>query len=442
MPRAPSASARFLDRPDGRIAYDDSGAGPLVIMAPGFGDTKEEYRFLAPKLVAAGYRAVAMDLRGHGQSSTGWDDHTCAAMGRDMLALIEHLDAGPADLSARRFRRARPHGRRPKSPAAIAGLVLIGPFARNVPIAWWKAALFKTIMHTMFTGPWAPAAWGAYYASLYPSAKPADFDAYKSALVANLKEPGRMAALQAMMRVDRSDVEPRLGDVRAPTLVVMGSKDPDFDSPAAEAANTGRTAPRQRRHDRRRRTLSPRRDAREDGAGHRRLPRRHGETLMPRAGLTTDAVLDAASDLADKEGLANVTLAALAARFGVRPPSLYKHVDGLDAIHRGLAVRGLREAVARCQRATVGKARDEALFAFAHAYWQFARERPGLYAASVRAAKPGENDIAAAGEALIGIVLSVLAGYGVTGDDALHATRGCAPSSTASSRSTPWAASG
>jgi AcrR family transcriptional regulator len=145
---------------------------------------------------------------------------------------------------------------------------------------------------------------------------------------------------------------------------------------------------------------------------------------MPRAGLTTDAVLDAASDLADKEGLANVTLAALATRLGVRPPSLYKHVDSLDAIHRGLAVRGLREATARCQRATVGKARDEALFAFAHAYWQFARDKPGLYAASVRAAKPGENDIAAAGEALIGIVLSVLAGYGVTGDDALHATRG------------------
>ena len=232
---APRASARFLDRPDGRIAYDDSGSGPLVIMAPGFGDTKEEYRFLAPKLVAAGYRAVAMDLRGHGKSSTGWDDHTCAAMGRDMLALIEHLDAGPAIVIGTSISAGSAAWAAAESPAAIAGLVLIGPFARNVPIAWWKAALFKTIMHTMFTGPWAPAAWGAYYASLYPSAKPTDFDAYKSALVANLKEPGRMAALQAMMRVDRSDVEPRLGDVRAPTLVVMGSKDPDFDSPAAEA---------------------------------------------------------------------------------------------------------------------------------------------------------------------------------------------------------------
>ena len=145
---------------------------------------------------------------------------------------------------------------------------------------------------------------------------------------------------------------------------------------------------------------------------------------MPRAGLTPDAVLDAAAKIADADGLPAVTLARLAADLGVRPPSLYKHVDGLDAIHRGLALRGLAEATARCQRATIGKARDAALFAFAHAYWQFARARPGLYAASVRAARPGENDIAAAGDALIGIVLAVLAGYDVTGDDALHATRG------------------
>lgn len=145
---------------------------------------------------------------------------------------------------------------------------------------------------------------------------------------------------------------------------------------------------------------------------------------MPRAGLTPDAVLDAAARIADADGMPAVTLARLAAELGVRPPSLYKHLDGLDAIHHGLALRALREANARCQRATIGKAREEALFAFAHAYWQFARERPGLYAASVRAAKPGENDIATAGEALIGIVLAVLAGYGVKGDDALHATRG------------------
>ena len=145
---------------------------------------------------------------------------------------------------------------------------------------------------------------------------------------------------------------------------------------------------------------------------------------MPRAGLTPDTIVDRAAAIADKEGLPAVTLARLAADLGVRPPSLYKHIENLDAIHRALAVRGVAEANRRIQLATVGKARDDALFALAHAYWQFARDRPGLYAGSLRAPKPGEKDVAAAAETLLGTVLSVLSGYGIRGDDALHATRG------------------
>jgi AcrR family transcriptional regulator len=145
---------------------------------------------------------------------------------------------------------------------------------------------------------------------------------------------------------------------------------------------------------------------------------------MARAGLTPERVLDAAAQIADMEGHDAVSLARVAAELGVRPPSLYKHIDGLDAVRRGLALRGITEASRRVQLATVGKARDEALYAFADAYWQFARERPGLYAASLRAARPGEKDVAAASEALLGTVLAVLAGYGVRDADALHATRG------------------
>lgn len=233
---AGAPSERFLDRPGGRIAYADQGSGPLVVMAPGFGDLRQEYRFFAPRLAAAGYRVVTMDLRGHGHSSVGWRDHSCAAMGSDMLALIAALDAGPAILVGNSISGGSAAWAAAEAPEAVAGLVLIDPFARNVPVAWWKMALFKAIMHTAFVGPWAPAAWPGYYASLYPTRKPADFAAYKAALTANLRQPGRMAALQAMMRVDRSDVEPRLAAIRAPSLVVMGSRDPDFDDPAEEAA--------------------------------------------------------------------------------------------------------------------------------------------------------------------------------------------------------------
>jgi pimeloyl-ACP methyl ester carboxylesterase len=152
-----------------------------------------------------------------------------------MLALVEHLGAGPAILIGNSMSAGAAAWAAAEAPNRVAGLVLIDPFARNVPMSWWKAALFKAVMHTAFVGPWGPAAWGAYYASLYPAAKPADFADYKARLVASLKEPGRMAALQAMMRTDRNDVEPRLGAIRTPALVVMGSRDPDFDDPAGEA---------------------------------------------------------------------------------------------------------------------------------------------------------------------------------------------------------------
>ena len=46
---------------------------------------------------------------------------------------------------------------------------------------------------------------------------------------------------------------------------------------------------------------------------------------MPRAGLTPQRVVVEAEELADLVGLNRLTLAELAARLGVRLPSLYKH---------------------------------------------------------------------------------------------------------------------
>ena len=122
-----------------------------------------------------------------------------------------------------------------------AALVLIGPFVRTIPPkSRLKGILQKAMIRIALAGPWAPGVWGSYYVSLYPTAKPADLDDYRSALVKNLGEPGRLAALKAMLAAGRDDIEPRLSEVRAPTLVVMGSKDPDFADPAAEAETVAR----------------------------------------------------------------------------------------------------------------------------------------------------------------------------------------------------------
>lgn len=144
---------------------------------------------------------------------------------------------------------------------------------------------------------------------------------------------------------------------------------------------------------------------------------------MPRTGLTKAAVVDAAVALADEAG-ADVTLAALAARLGVRTPSLYHHVAGQDGLRRELALRGLRLLAQRLGRAAVGKAGDAAVVALGCAYRAFAHEHPGLYAATLRAPTAADAELVAASAEVVDIALAVLAGYGVADAAALHAVRG------------------
>jgi pimeloyl-ACP methyl ester carboxylesterase len=77
--------------------------------------------------------------------------------------------------------------------------------------------------------------WLKYFSSLYPTRKPDDFAEYTAALKANLAEPGRLDALLAMLRASKRASEERIPRVDKPTLVLMGSKDPDFKEPEAEA---------------------------------------------------------------------------------------------------------------------------------------------------------------------------------------------------------------
>ncbi|NEK85179.1 TetR/AcrR family transcriptional regulator [Blastococcus saxobsidens] len=144
---------------------------------------------------------------------------------------------------------------------------------------------------------------------------------------------------------------------------------------------------------------------------------------MPRAGLTPERVAREAADVADELGFDRLTLAAVAQRLGVRLPSLYKHIDSLDGLRRDVAVLGTVQLTQAITDAAVGRSGEAALHALATAYRDFARGHPGRYAASVRAPDPGDAEHVKAADAALRIVLAVLAGYGLTGEDAIDATR-------------------
>ncbi len=87
--------------------------------------------------------------------------------------------------------------------------------------------------------------------------------------------------------------------------------------------------------------------------------------------------MDEAARLVDEVGRERLTLSELAKRLGVAPPSLYKHVDGLEGLERLLAVRVLREVGDAMRRACTGKAAADAVSALATAYRAYALGPPG-----------------------------------------------------------------
>ncbi|MFG3367097.1 alpha/beta fold hydrolase [Streptomyces sp. NPDC048156] len=82
--QAGEATHRLVDGPAGRIHLIEQGTGPLVLLVHGFPETSYSWRRQLPALAAAGYRAVAMDVRGYGRSSKPADP---AAYG--MLDLVD-----------------------------------------------------------------------------------------------------------------------------------------------------------------------------------------------------------------------------------------------------------------------------------------------------------------------------------------------------------------
>ncbi|MFI9804467.1 TetR/AcrR family transcriptional regulator [Streptomyces sp. NPDC052301] len=144
---------------------------------------------------------------------------------------------------------------------------------------------------------------------------------------------------------------------------------------------------------------------------------------MARAGLTADRVVAAAAELADEAGFENVTLSALARRFGVKDASLYSHIRGLDDLRTRLALCAGGELIDRIAVAVAGRAAKDALAAFADAYRAYALEHPGRYAATqIRI----DQSLIAGSPALrrtAEITYGMLRGYGLEEPDLTDAVR-------------------
>jgi pimeloyl-ACP methyl ester carboxylesterase len=227
----------FLTVDGGRIAYEVTGEGPLVVLAPGIAESRDAYRFVTPQLVAAGYRVAVTDLRGAGESDTGFTGYTRTDIAGDLVALVRHL-GGPAVLVGHSISGGAVTIAAATAPELVSAIVELAPFTRKQAFSLAAlrirrvrqggtrllgAALFGSVKH-----------WLGYLDVSYPGVRPADWTGQLARIEANLREPGRMKVLQKMGQSTPADAAAQLGNVRCPALIVEGTLDPDWADPRAE----------------------------------------------------------------------------------------------------------------------------------------------------------------------------------------------------------------
>jgi AcrR family transcriptional regulator len=131
-------------------------------------------------------------------------------------------------------------------------------------------------------------------------------------------------------------------------------------------------------------------------------------------GLTREQVVEAAAEIADRDGLDGLSLASVASSVGVRSPSLYSHVDGLAGLRRQLSIHASGLLATELTDCVEGLESTQALRAIAEQLRSFARRHPGLYDSFLPAPTPEQDpEVAAALAQPAGVVGSVLAEMGV-----------------------------
>ncbi|ERG65034.1 hypothetical protein L332_11345 [Agrococcus pavilionensis RW1] len=140
---------------------------------------------------------------------------------------------------------------------------------------------------------------------------------------------------------------------------------------------------------------------------------------VPRAGLSPAALVDVALEELDAGG-GPLSISAIAARAGVKPPSIYKHVAGLAELEALVGARIYDDLGHELEAATAGLERADAARAFLHAYRAFAVRHPERYRA-LPVHPLGHPLLEAAGERVLGIAARAV--DGLSGDDAIHALR-------------------
>jgi pimeloyl-ACP methyl ester carboxylesterase len=237
------------------VLADGPARGPLVLLLHGFPELSRSWRHQLPALAAAGWRAVAPDLRGYGRTERRgpYDLRTLAA---DVAGLVGALGRERAVVCGHDWGGGVAWGAAMYEPAVVERLVVLNcphPAALAREIATNPRQLARSSYMFFFQLPWIPERLlardrgaavvralrgGAAVKTAFP---PAELEIYRDALSTPAAAAAALAYYRAAFRGGRSMVRAaRARRVAAPTLVVWGVRDRFLGKETIDPARTAR----------------------------------------------------------------------------------------------------------------------------------------------------------------------------------------------------------
>lgn len=144
---------------------------------------------------------------------------------------------------------------------------------------------------------------------------------------------------------------------------------------------------------------------------------------MKRAGIDKETIIRSAAQLVNQAGIERITMKMLADKLGVKPPSLYNHMKGLEDLKKQLMIFGWTQAKEKLLLSLAGVSGYDAIKAMCYAFYDYATENTGLFEVMLWYNKFQNEEAAEATAELLAVIFKVTRSLDIPDNYCFHLIR-------------------